>query len=179
MQLHYTVIDQSGKQLFIRYPGGGRLPTSAFFSESSLPTYRLVPFVIASMIAALYAARSYGEVKSSTASSVSSSRFSEFCKLWIRTLWFAKSTISQTIHLEVLGLHELISEALKAAVTLGDFFGRASGQDKPVFFLADSNGGTSFLIQNRSPCNIYFLNLSQSLHLKPSIKAYNKISSKI
>ena len=53
VQLSNTIINHSGKQFFVCYPGGGRLPTSTFFSESSLSTYRFVPFIMASIMAFL------------------------------------------------------------------------------------------------------------------------------
>lgn len=51
-QLYDAVIKEPGKQLIVRYPA------CVFFSSSSLSTFRLVPRIMASMIASLYSARS-------------------------------------------------------------------------------------------------------------------------
>lgn len=47
VQMHCTVIEKSGKQLFVAYP------TSTFFESPSLSILRAVPLNIASVIAAL------------------------------------------------------------------------------------------------------------------------------
>ena len=79
--LHRAVIIKPGKQFIAVYP------TIPFFGEdsSSLSTLRFVPRSIASVMALLYAAKSSGEVSSSTSSSVSgSSGASLFLRLWMR-----------------------------------------------------------------------------------------------
>ena len=69
VQLCRSEIKQSGKEFLITYP------TVTFFELFSLSTFRLVPLNMASMMAFLYVASSSGEVRSSTTSAVSSSRF--------------------------------------------------------------------------------------------------------
>jgi len=67
----HTIKNQSGKQFLIAYPA------DPFFElSSSLWTKRRVPLYIDVIIASLYAARSSGEVKSSTASCVRIGRLS-------------------------------------------------------------------------------------------------------
>lgn len=60
IQLDYTVIKKSGKELLVTYP------TAVFFELSSLLMFRFVPLYIDSIIAVLYSAKSNGDVKSST-----------------------------------------------------------------------------------------------------------------
>ena len=65
IQMCKSVIKKSGEQLIVRYP------TFVFFKSDSLSMFRFVPFCIETIIVFLYSARSNGEVKSSTSSSVS------------------------------------------------------------------------------------------------------------
>ena len=78
VQLRRPVVEKPGEQFVIRHP------ICAFFGSSTLSTLRRVPLDIASMIAFLYAARSYGLVSSSTTSVVSSARLSGSRRLWMR-----------------------------------------------------------------------------------------------
>jgi len=81
MELGDAVIKEPGKQLFVAYPA------AVFFESSSLSILRFVPLYMASVIAALYSARSEGTVRSSTSSSVSRGFFSSlFLRLWMRML---------------------------------------------------------------------------------------------
>lgn len=65
IQMCKSVIKKSGEQFIVRYP------TFVFFEVCSLSIFLFVPLCIESIIALLYSARSNGEVKSSTSSSVS------------------------------------------------------------------------------------------------------------
>ena len=78
VQLRRPIVEKPGEQFSIRHP------ICAFFGSSTLSTFRFVPLDIASMIAVLYAARSYGLVSSSTTSVVSSARLSGSRRLWMR-----------------------------------------------------------------------------------------------
>ena len=65
VQMCKSVIKKSGKQLIVCYP------TFVFFESNSLSIFLFVPLCIESIIAFLYSARSYGEVISSSSSSLS------------------------------------------------------------------------------------------------------------
>lgn len=85
--LHCAVIKKSSKGFRISLLTLPVYSTSAFFKDvsSSLSTLRLVPGNMASVMAFLYAAKSSGEVRNSTSSSVSkSSGASLFLRLWMR-----------------------------------------------------------------------------------------------
>ena len=85
--LNCSVIKKSSKDFIVRYS------TCVFFGaifSFSLSTLRFVPLNIASVMAFLYAAKSRGEVRSSTSSSVSkSSGFLLFLRLRIKMDWLA------------------------------------------------------------------------------------------
>ena len=78
MKVGDAEIKKPGKKLPVGYSASG------FFGSVSLSTFRFIPFIIASVIASLYEARSEGTVRSSTSSSVRRGLgLSLFLRLWI------------------------------------------------------------------------------------------------